>query len=107
MENRAMASSANGDAAADTSVGELGLPGWMENLLKPGVGPGVFTTLKASLVGLVFTLVLMLMYIEDATARMHVSIFLAMSVLLLGLVIWFVGELQKEEEARKAEEKDK
>ena len=44
-----MASSANGDAAADTSVGELGLPGWMENLLKPGVGPGVFTTLKASL----------------------------------------------------------
>ena len=48
-----MASSANG--ADTTALSELGLPGWLEDMLKPGVGAGVFATLKASLVGLVFT----------------------------------------------------
>ena len=51
-------------------------------------------TLKLSLVGLVLVLCFMLTVLEDPTLRMHVSIFLGMSVLLLILVIWFVGELQ-------------
>ena len=38
------------------------------------------------------------------TVRMHVSIFLAMSVLLLVLVVWFIGELQKAMAEQKAEE---
>ena len=84
---------------------QLGLPGWLEDMLKPGVGSGVFTTLKASLIGLVLTLVILLMYIEDSTIRIHLSVFLGMSVLLLGLVIWFVGELQKETALQEAEKK--
>ena len=43
----------------------LGLPGWLDDMLKPGVGNAVFTTLKASLVGLLLTLCLLLIYIED------------------------------------------
>ena len=44
---------------------ELVLPGWLGELLQPGVGQGVFTTLKLSLVFLVLTLCVMLIYIED------------------------------------------
>ena len=35
----------------------------------------------------------MLATLDDPTIRMHVSIFLGMSLVLLVLVIWFVGEL--------------
>ena len=56
------------DAAADVTVADpddLGLPAWLNDMLKPGVGAGVFTTLKLSLVGLVLTLCLLLVYITD------------------------------------------
>ena len=39
--------------------------GWLEDLLKPGVGPGVFSALKLSLVGLIFILLFMLYGIEE------------------------------------------
>ena len=140
---------------------ELVLPGWLGELLKPGVGPGIFTTLKLSLVCLVLTLCVMLIYIEDEvssqriappltcscrrallrwlvhahallpsrssirlcsradafsfpspvlalraqTARLHLSIFLGMSVVLLVLVVWFIGELQAAEIKEKKEKK--
>ena len=44
---------------------DLGLPGWLNDMLQPGVGQGIFMTLKVSLVGLVLTLGALLMYIED------------------------------------------
>ena len=50
---------------------ELVLPGWLGELLKPGVGPGIFTTLKLSLVCLVLTLCVMLIYIEDEASAAH------------------------------------
>ena len=37
------------------------------------------------------------------TARLHVSIFLGMSVVLLVLVVWFIRELQAAEQKEKAE----
>ena len=83
---------------------ETGLPKWLDELLKPGVSQGVFSTLKACLVGLVLTLCVMLALLEDPTLRMHISIFLGMSVILLLLVIWFVGELQKAMAEEKAQE---
>eukprot|EP00962_Isochrysis_galbana_P048836 scaffold20478_cov149-Isochrysis_galbana.AAC.1 len=48
-----------------TSLSELGLPSWLDSMLQPGVGNGVFITLKASLVGLILTLLTMCYYIED------------------------------------------
>ena len=44
---------------------ESGLPKWLDELLKPGVSSGVFTTLKATLVGLVLTLCVLLVFLED------------------------------------------
>jgi hypothetical protein len=55
---------ASPDADA-TSLSELGLPSWLDSMLQPGVGNGVFITLKASLVGLILTLLTMCYYIED------------------------------------------
>ena len=46
-------------------VGRSELLGWLNDLLKPGVGQGVFTTLKVSLLCLVLTLCMLLMYISD------------------------------------------
>ena len=92
-------------AAAASELDDLGLPGWLNDLLKPGVGNGVFVTLKLSLVGLVLTLVLLLNFIQDETARLHLSIFLGMSVILLLLIIWFIGELRAEEAKKALEEK--
>ena len=90
--------------AARADETETGLPQWLDELLKPGVSQGVFSTLKACLVGLVLTLCVMLALLEDPTLRMHISIFLGMSVILLLLVIWFVGELQKAMAEEKAQE---
>ena len=83
-----------------------GLPKWLDELLKPGVSSGVFLTLKLCLVGLVLVLALMLCVLTDSTVRLHVSIFLGMSVMLLFLVIWFVGELQKAMADEKAATED-
>ena len=98
---------ANDAAAPDSQpttdpIAELGLPAWLEDMLKPGVGSAVFLTLKLSLVFLVLTLIGLLCVMTDETIRMHVSIFLFMAIVLLGLVIWFIGELAAET-ARKAE----
>ena len=41
------------------------LPGWLDEMLQPGVGAGVFTTLKLCLVGLIITLSSMLYTIQD------------------------------------------
>jgi len=82
---------------------DSGLPQWLDDLLKPGVSNAVFTTLKLSLVGLVLVLCMMLSILEDPTIRMHVSIFLGMSVILLVLIIWFVGELAQATSTEKAE----
>ena len=125
-----------GASPTDVSgVEDLGLPGWLNDLLKPGVGQGVFTTLKVSLLCLVLTLCMLLMYISDEvharpacasffvaralrpdgtrracvqTARLHLSIFLGMAILLLILVVWFIGELQKAEaeEAKAGKKKE-
>ena len=59
----APSAAAEGDSApADDS---LGLPNWLEEIMKPGVGSGVFMTLKGSLVGLICCLVVMLLNIEE------------------------------------------
>ena len=42
------------------------LPNWLDDMLKPGVGSGVFFTLKAALVSLIFILLFMLYAVEDA-----------------------------------------
>ena len=55
---------------------DLGLPGWLNDLLKPGVGQGVFMTLKVSLVLLVLTLCALLIYIEDEVRRRVPKFFL-------------------------------
>ena len=47
----------------------LGLPQWLEDMLKPGVSTGIFNTLKLSLVGLVCTLAILLCYIQDEVCR--------------------------------------
>ena len=41
------------------------------------------------------------------TVRMHVGIFLAMSIVLLCLVVWFIGELAAADAATKEEEEKK
>lgn len=93
--------------SADAAVTQdLGLPAWLEDMLKPGVGSAVFLTLKLSLVGLVLTLCGLLTYLTDPTIRMHVSIFLGMTVVLLLLVIWFVGELASATAAEHAAKED-
>jgi len=84
---------------------DSGLPGWLDELLKPGVSPGVFTTLKLSLVSLIIVLSGMLCIIQDSTIRLHVSIFLFMSIVLLVLVVWFISELAKAEALEKVEAK--
>ena len=91
-------------ATAAAEDEDSGLPKWLDELLKPGVSQGVFTTLKVCLVGLVLTLCMMLAVLEDATIRMHVSIFLIMSLVLLALVIWFFGELAQAMAEQKAAE---
>lgn len=58
--------------ASSTADDDLGLPGWINDLLKPGVGQGVFMTLKISLVCLVLTLCSLLMYIEDEVPSLAV-----------------------------------
>ena len=87
---------------AEVQEAPSGLPGWLDDMLKPGVSAGVFTTLKLALVGLVITLCFMLSVLTDATIRMHLSIFLGMSIILLVLIIWFVGELAKAKAAEGA-----
>jgi hypothetical protein len=44
----------------------VGLPSWLDQLLKPGVSSGVFTTLKLSLVSLIIILLFMLYSIHDS-----------------------------------------
>ena len=58
------------DASAPPEAADVGLPKWLEELLKPGVSQGVFTMLKACLVGLVLMLCVMLAVLEEATIRM-------------------------------------
>ena len=52
--------------AVAASPDDSGLPGWLDELLKPGVSPGVFTTLKLSLVSLIIVLSGMLCIIQDS-----------------------------------------
>mmetsp|Transcript_6144 Transcript_6144/g.14178 ORF Transcript_6144/g.14178 Transcript_6144/m.14178 type:complete len:114 (-) Transcript_6144:494-835(-) len=88
----------------------LGLPQWLEQLMAPGVGQGVFTTLKLSLICLVGCLLGMLYFVNDPDLRLHLYIFLGMACVLLVLVLWFVGELQSaqaEKMAREAKEAKK
>ena len=63
------AMAAENDTAAVPAENDLGLPGWLNDMLKPGVGAGVFMTLKLSLVGLVCTLAILLCYIQDEVCR--------------------------------------
>lgn len=42
------------------------LPSWLDEMMKPGVGPGVFNTLKLSLVSLICILLFMLYSIDDS-----------------------------------------
>ena len=44
-------------------------------------------------------------FVRAQTARLHLSIFLGMSVVLLVLVVWFIGELQAAEIKEKKEKK--
>ena len=76
-------------------MSESGLPGWLDERLKPGVGPGIFNLLKFSLVGLILTLGVLYYNVTDDRALFHIRIFIGMSCVLLCLVVWFVGELAK------------
>ena len=80
---------------ASEPEGEVVLPNWLEDMMQPGVGSGVFLTLKLALIGLVTTLCLMLSFTEDLTIRFHLKVFLGLASFLTVLVIWFIGELQK------------
>lgn len=60
----AMSSDASAVAGSGDAV-DLGLPKWLDDMLKPGVGSGVFLTLKLSLIGLVLTLCLLLSFMQD------------------------------------------
>lgn len=53
--------------AAETT--DTALPQWLDDLLKPGVSAGIFTTLKASLVGLVLVLCVLLSMLEDPVSE--------------------------------------
>ena len=92
------------DASAPPEDADVGLPKWLEEMMEPGVGSGVFLTLKLSLIGLVTTLCIMLSFVEDSTVRMHLKIFLSMALLLTVLVIWFINELQKADPPEKEED---
>lgn len=59
---------------------DSGLPGWLDELLKPGVSPGVFTTLKLSLVSLIIVLSGMLCIIQDSV---RVSCFVCNAVFVI------------------------
>jgi hypothetical protein len=104
-----MAAASDAVSATTATETETGLPAWLDDLLKPGVGKGGFMTLKACLVGLVLVLIMLLMTLQDEvsfhtrrtacsqyspqrvpsqTVRMHVGIFLTMTVVLLCLVMW-------------------
>ena len=74
---------ATGDAAASATaddgvvtetkspLADLGLPKWLDELLQPGVGPGVFMTLKLSLVALITCLIVMAYNITDEVPPRH------------------------------------
>jgi len=68
----------------------------------------VFMTLRLSIVALIMCLLVMLYAIEDEGLRFHLKIFLAMAVVLLVLIIWFIGELRaaQAEQAAKSEKAD-
>eukprot|EP00303_Exanthemachrysis_gayraliae_P001704 CAMPEP_0206004822 /NCGR_PEP_ID=MMETSP1464-20131121/4213_1 /ASSEMBLY_ACC=CAM_ASM_001124 /TAXON_ID=119497 /ORGANISM="Exanthemachrysis gayraliae, Strain RCC1523" /LENGTH=103 /DNA_ID=CAMNT_0053378241 /DNA_START=17 /DNA_END=328 /DNA_ORIENTATION=- len=79
--------------------------GWVMNLLEPGTHPAVFTFFK----GVVFLLVLcvaslLLLVDVGADVRIHLKAFLALAVVLLGLTVWFFGELQAARAAAPAAE---
>ena len=70
VASKSSSAMADSDAVSIAPVeDDLGLPGWINDLLKPGVGQGVFVTLKVSLVLLVLTLGSLLIYIEDAVTE--------------------------------------
>lgn len=76
VASKSSSAMADSDAVSIAPVeDDLGLPGWINDLLKPGVGQGVFVTLKVSLVLLVLTLGSLLIYIEDAVTEstLHTS----------------------------------
>ena len=56
--------------AQQSPLKDLGLPSWLDSLLQPGVGNGVFITLKASLVLLICVLLVMCCYIDDPVATL-------------------------------------
>ena len=60
---------------SDASASDLGLPSWL-SMLEPGVGDGVFMTLKGTLVGLILVLLTMCYYIEDPVRlpEHHISV---------------------------------
>merc|ERR1719198_989529 len=93
-------------AEEQTLAEVLQLPSWLDNLLKPGVGPGVFITLKLSLVGLVIVLCCMVAYIDIPEVNIHLKIFLGMSIFLLIIVVWFINELNASNAAAAAEAKE-
>ena len=76
-------------------------------MLKPGVSNGIFNTLKLSLILLVPTLVALLAVMTDPTVRLHLIIFLGVSVILLVVVVWFIGELRKAEKEQQLADKQK
>ena len=85
-----------GDVAAPASEPEAVLPNWLEEMMEPGVGAGVFLTLKLALIGLVATLCLMLSFTEDLTIRFHLKVFLGLASVLTVIVLWFISELKKD-----------
>ena len=85
-----------GDVAAPDAEPEAVLPNWLEEMMEPGVGAGVFLTLKLALIGLVATLCLMLSFAEDLTIRFHLKVFLGLASVLTVIVLWFISELKKD-----------
>ena len=85
-----------GDVDAPAAEPEAVLPNWLEEMMEPGVGAGVFLTLKLALIGLVATLCLMLSFAEDLTIRFHLKVFLGLASVLTVIVIWFISELKKD-----------
>ena len=80
----------------------MGLPGWLEEMMSPGVGSKAFFTLKLSLVALIACLCAMLSIVSDEDIRIHLKVFLGMSAVLVVLVSWFVGELQSAQQEKAA-----
>ncbi|EOD14989.1 hypothetical protein EMIHUDRAFT_459411 [Emiliania huxleyi CCMP1516] len=79
-------------ALVTATLVDLGLPSWLDSLLQPGVGNGVFITLKASLVLLICVLLVMCCYIDDPDVAFHLKVFTSMAVILLAIVVWFINE---------------